>query len=385
MKPAYFAILWNALLLLPRLLHTSLALLWGRLFAVSERRLRRFVSVTWLSNVLDLEPGLIESASIETMHAGTATRSRLRIRYVDPQKPTPGPVSLFIKSTPPNFGAALFGALFRLGGNEVSFYRHVRPDVPVKSPRVYYCEGNSKSYAMLLEDLTDEGCSFRSLAEKCSREEGLSIVTTLARLHATFWQSPRFETDLAWVNRFETDRDFHLLSLVRHLSVPIACSKFEAALPLPIRQAIPHLMNNYRRLEEQWSRGPRTLLHGDAHLGNMYFQEGQAGLLDWQVHQYGQGMRDVAYFLINSLEEEVRLSHQEELIRHYLATLGDLDVALDFDTAWRQYQFQSVYAWVAGIVTAPSTFQPEEVVLAGLTRSCKAILDLDALDLIRRL
>ncbi len=38
------------------------------------------------------------------------------------------------------------------------------------------------------------------------------------------------------------------------------------------------------------------------------------------------------------MDEELRLAHQEELIRHYLATLRELGVSLDFDTAWRQYR-----------------------------------------------
>ena len=60
-------------------------------------------------------------------------------------------------------------------------------------------------------------------------------------------------------------------------------------------------------------------------------------------------------------------------------------VELGFDTAWRQYRLQSVYAWIAGVVTAPSNFQDETVVVSGLTRACNAILDLDAVELIREL
>ena len=255
----------------------------------------------------------------------------------------------------------------------------------MRSPEVYHCEGGSNDYVMLLEDLAEKGCSFRDLASKCTFEEAKSIVTALAQLHASFWQSQRFETDLAWVNRFETNRDHRLLSLVRRLSVPISFKKFGHVLPAEIREVVPHLMNTSLCLEEQWAREPRTLIHGDAHLGNMYFQDGQAGLLDWQVTQLGQGMRDISYYLINSMSEELRLAHQEELIRHYLVSLRDLGASLDFDTAWRQYRLQSVYAWIAGVVTAPSNFQHERGGSAGLSRSGKAILDLDAIALIREL
>ena len=385
MKPAYLAILWDSLLLSPRLLAAALRVLLGRLFSNPSDRLREFTAVPWLAGQLGLDAQAIQSASIEVVHTGTASRSRLHIQYAEHLGEAPGPRSLFIKSSPPDFGSALFGVLLDLGGNEVSFYRHIRPEVPVKSPQVVYCEGNSHDYAMLLEDLTDKGCSFRDLASQCTFEEARSVFTTLAQLHARFWQSERFETDLAWVKRFETNRDFRLLKWVRQLSVPIAYKRFGHALPAEIRDIVPHLMDNYLLLEQQWAQEPRTLIHGDAHLGNIYFQDGQAGLLDWQVNQRGQGMRDVAYFLINSMQEELRLAHQEELITHYLATLAELGVSLDFETAWRQYRLQSVYAWIAGIVTAPSNFQEDRVVIAGLTRSCRAIIDLDPMALIREL
>jgi hypothetical protein len=385
MKPAYFAILRDFLLLLPRLSKAGLRILRLRLSVRSEDSLQKFTSVDWLAEHLGLDRQLIDSARIEPVHSGTATRSRLRIQYVDGLPAPPGPTSLFIKSRPPDFASALFGVLFDLGGNEVSFYRHLRSEVSVKTPAVHYCEGDSSNYVMLLEDLSEKGCEFRDLASRCSREEAVRVVTTLAQLHARFWQSERFDTDLAWVHRFETNRDARLLNLVRQLSVPISFQNFGHVLPSSLREVVPQLMDRYQRLEEEWAREPRTLIHGDAHLGNMYFQDGEAGLLDWQVHQRGQGMRDVAYFLINSLSEELRLAHQEALIAHYLSTLRDLGVALEFDTAWRQYRLQSVYAWIAGVVTAPSNFQPETVVVAGLTRSSRALVDLDAVSLIRAL
>jgi hypothetical protein len=384
-KPAVLQILWDALLLLPRLIAASLKVLFAKATHADRSRLGKLTSSDWLAARLELDPQRIAAATIEEVHTGTASRSRLHIRYTgDPAAP-PGPASLFIKSSPPDFGSALFGVLLDLGGNEVEFYRHLRRDVPVQSPRVYASEGDSASYLLLLEDLTDQGCDFRDLTSKCSPEEATSVVTTLAQLHAGFWQSERFATDLSWVRRLETNRDARLLNLVRHLSVPIACRKFGHLLPPGTQEVIPHLLERYPRLEPLWAEEPRTLIHGDAHLGNMYFQDGRAGLLDWQVSQLGQGMRDISYFMINSLDEALRLEHQERLVRHYLGTLRERGVSLDFDTAWRQYRLQSVYAWIAGIVTAPSQFQPESVVLTGLSRACKAILDLDAVALIREL
>ena len=282
-----------------------------------------------------------------------------------------------MKSPPPDFGSALFGLLLDLGGNEVRFYRHLRSELPVDAPRVDHAEGDSLGYVLLLEDLTDRA-GFRTLVDGCSDAEALRVVESLAALHARYHESPRFDADLAWVKRFETNRDAALLDLVRRLSIPVALRRYGHRIPDEIRAAVPQILDAYPGLEPRWAEGPRTLIHGDAHLGNLYFRDGRPGFFDWQVTQLGQGMRDVTYFLIHSLGVEQRRENEQRLVRAYLAALADGGVRLDFDTAWKQYRLQSVYAWIASVVTAPSRFQPEEIVAAGLTRSCRALLDLDA-------
>ena len=99
MKPAYFAIVRDVLLLLPRLLFVGLQLLLRQGFSKPSNRLRKFTSVEWLAEHLDLDPRLIDSATVEEAHTGTATRSRLMIRYAGHLETPPGPPSLFIKST----------------------------------------------------------------------------------------------------------------------------------------------------------------------------------------------------------------------------------------------------------------------------------------------
>lgn len=158
MKPAYFQILRDTLLLLPRLVAGSLRVLLAKATQADRRQLGRLTSRDWLAGRLEVDPQRIAAATIEEVHTGTASRSRLHIRYTGDPAAAPGPASLFIKSSPPDFGSALFGVLLELGGNEVAFYNHLRSDVPVKSPRVYSSEGDSASYVMLLEDLADQGC-----------------------------------------------------------------------------------------------------------------------------------------------------------------------------------------------------------------------------------
>jgi hypothetical protein len=74
-----------------------------------------------------------------------------------------------------------------------------------------------------------------------------------------------------------------------------------------------------------FNEGERTLIHGDTHSGNLFVDGGRTGFYDWAVAGRGPGVRDVAYFLCNSLPFETRRSHGISLLTRYrtkLATAG---------------------------------------------------------------
>ena len=57
-------------------------------------------------------------------------------------------------------------------------------------------------------------------------------------------------------------------------------------------------------------------MHGDAHPGNVYFRNGEAGLLDWQAVRRGHPGRELAYTLVTSMTTADRQAHQRELLDH---------------------------------------------------------------------
>ena len=53
-------------------------------------------------------------------------------------------------------------------------------------------------------------------------------------------------------------------------------------------------------------------MHGDAHPGNVYFRNGEAGLLDWQAVRRGHPGRELAYTLVTSMTTTDRQTHQRD-------------------------------------------------------------------------
>jgi aminoglycoside phosphotransferase (APT) family kinase protein len=257
----------------------------------------------------------------------------------------------------------------------------------VRAPRVYFAAATRRGtrFALLLEDLVASGCRFADITAPSDPERARAVMRALALLHAAYWESSRLHGDLAFGRGSPRDPVFRVGRILSGLSLQPAFERFGDLVPVELQRAAGFLSGHRLALESLWARPPLTLIHGDAHLGNLFFDGPEVGFLDWQVAQPGQGLRDVTYFLTNSLSVEARRAHGEELIRVYLAALAEAGAPpVPFSLAWEQHRLHALYTWIACIVTAAAaTLQQETVVRAGLERSSAAVVDLDSLGALR--
>jgi aminoglycoside phosphotransferase (APT) family kinase protein len=174
--------------------------------------------------------------------------------------------------------------------------------------------------------------------DHCTLAHAKAVVEALATLHATYWESDRFATDLAWVRPrtsrfgFEWHQRSFTVARQQYLAGPVA-----AELPASMKELVQRWDANDRLVYDYWDRLPATILHGDSHLGNTYSHpDGRAGYFDWQVMYRGHGLRDVGYFFLSAADEELH-SHEREVVAHYLDHLAARGVELDRDKAWANY------------------------------------------------
>jgi aminoglycoside phosphotransferase (APT) family kinase protein len=198
-------------------------------------------------------------------------------------------------------------------------------------------------------------------------------IDAFAALHAPFRASPRFapDGDLAWVVR--RSRGYGSAApLVR-----FAVDRLGPSLPDASRRLAEVYLPRADGIAALLAEGTPTLVHGDAHIGNMFADGGTPGFLDWAMVSCAPGLRDVAYFLGGSVPTDLRRARERDLLARYCERLREGGVAIDFDAAWEQYRVQLVTAWIAAVVTAAmgSHWQPIEVGRAATQRASAAIED----------
>jgi len=342
------------------------------------------VTAEWLSQALSGRyPGTrVESLDVTDILWGTGTKMMATAGYNDAGRTHGLPERLCIKA-----GLAEHRALVKFCyQTEARFFAELAPRLSLGLPHVLFAGSNGDQGMVVMEDLRAAGAHTCRVQDPLTREQAAAFLNDLAALHARWWDSPALadEGELGWLMRHdplpdEAWGDFgrgqlrpetwaHYMSLPRALAVPAACRN---------RETIHAAMQALRRFGEE---GPRCVVHGDAHLGNMYItREGRPGFLDWQTARRGHWAHDVTYFYVSALDPLDRRAWEKELIAGYLAMLARHGVAdpPSETEAWQAIRAHIVYGLFYWMVN-PVEWQAEENNAATAPRFAWAAVDLDA-------
>ena len=146
---------------------------------------------------------------------------------------------------------------------------------------------------------------------------------------------------------------------------------------------------HHAELDQAWSAGPETLIHGDPHIGNLFLDGDRVGFLDWGMTTFGSPLRDVSYFLTMGVDVDDRRRMQVDLLQHYLdvrTALGGTPIS--FDDAWAAHRLLAGYNVLASFLglTPPYNAPERQVFSGGFRRLAMASLeDLETVDAIRDL
>ena len=322
----------------------------------------------------------VTSVSVIDGDAGTSSRARLALTGDGV------PDSVFVKMPAETAATRLMGELGRLAETETRFYRQLSPEL-TGVPKSYGSAFDPVTgrFVLVLEDLAVDACEFpdtlapahdgpgepRSSNSRpdCTQPSGAVCPNAAARVHSDGC-TPRRAT----APHYSPGRWLKMSArrLAGKIDIPVDKGRF--------------IDDNYRAVAQLIDQPPHTVMHGDAHPGNVYFRNGEAGLLDWQAVRRGHPSRELAYTLVTSMTTADRQAHQRELLDDYrraLAAAGGPE--LDRDDLWDRYRQGAQYAYVATLIIAGmGGMQAESIALEGLRRSVAALEDLDTVALLEK-
>ena len=228
-------------------------------------------------------------------------------------------------------------------------------ELPLETPVVYEAVPDYPrlDFLLVMEDLEQRDAFMRNTTAPLSVDEVASGLRGLASLHSHYWGiTASSHPHLRWVKQWEVSEGW-TGGLNRRM--PLGLSRTEGCVSDSI-QALPgpEIVDLWARFVASLATGPQTLLHGDAHIGNVYtLPDGTCGFLDWQVTRRGNWSQDMGYFLVGTLSPEDRRAHEDELLAIYrdALTVPDKPAMEELRLRYRAGHIYGLAIWLSTLGT----------------------------------
>ncbi len=347
------------------------------------------ITVEWLTDILcrDLPDARVKGLRLDARDDGSSNRRRIFVDYNEAGKAAGLPDRLFCKAAEGLENRIVLG----VSGTalaEANFYNLVRNRLDIEAPRAVYAgfDPETFAYIIVMPDMAGE-VHFCDERTRLDWKGATALVTTLARLHGRFFESPELGTralpfrhwPIWWRDMMTGAPDF-----------PDFCDRgFVDAQSVIPNRLFARRADIWPATEKSVARHlhlPRSLIHSDVHFKNWYrTDKGDLGLSDWQLTTIGHWSRDYAFATTTALTVEQRRDWGEELLRFYLDQLaacgGERPGYDDALTNVRQQLFSALAFWT--ITLRPTgdmpAMQPEHTTYEFIKRMATAIDDLDSL------
>lgn len=340
------------------------------------------VTPAWMTQALASRfPGVeVATVRLASIDDGTTSRTSAQLTYRDGE----GPARVFVKAQGRLDHRLVLAAVRGLLPEARIFVSGEA--LPLEMPQVYGVGVNVRraDTIVVIEDVTQRGATPNIATAPLTVEQVGNGLDGLARLHARYWDMP-LPHSLKFLRPWTLASGWTPLALT---GVTWGVRNLRAAgqghvLPVAVRDR-SRLFRGFHRYSAMARCGVRTLLHGDAHVGNTYaLPDGTIGFYDWQLVRTGAWFHDVGYFLVSALGVEDRRTHDRQLLTRYLESLraAGVTTAPDAAAAWASYRQTPIYGLNIFLQTlALGDYQSDAVSATCIARFAAAFDDLDTAD-----
>ena len=312
---------------------------------------------------------------------GTCTKIRLRLDVDEAGKQAGIPETVFLKG---GFEEHSRQLVFLLKTESLGYRDLLAPSQALNSPTCYFAdyEEERSQGIVIMEDLARRGAVFGNPLEPRSHDDIAKTLSLLARFNAASWNFPEAAASgaLDWV---ETAPPFSRPGLKPYLEP----DRWQGFVQMPRGAAASTLFHDrlwaieaLNRMETLAQQVPNCIIHGDTHLGNVFFEpDGTPGFYDI-VPRRAPPLSEVCYHVTLAMDVADRRRWERDLVRHYLDELkryGVTDLP-GFDAAMHQYGAFLIEGYCL-VLTNDAYFMPEAPITAYGSRFSAAMLDNDTI------
>lgn len=336
------------------------------------------LSADWLSEKLGYH---VKAFKLEMLGEGGGLLGLVTRLHIDSDS---GPSSIIAKFPTPTEENRAVATTYDMYGREYRFYTQVAPHVPLKAPDCYHAEFNADNsdFVLLLEDL--QGYRLGDQVKGCSVSEAHLVIESIASLHRNTWQ-PDHITEIR-----QHDMPYQREGMIGGFGFgwPVVKSDFTDVLTNAVSaqdiERLETLPGHLNQLLDEIHDGPLVIGHGDVRLDNIFFSDTSNALVDYQAVSKASPEHDLAYFVTQSLPDDVRRAEDWVAVYHTHLTSEGIDYSLA--TSRERYRRCALYLLCYAVVIAGTLDQANErgrkLAETLLGNSLRSLKELDAIELL---
>lgn len=298
------------------------------------------LSTDWLSDVLGYK---VNHYKLELLGEGGGLLGLVTRLHLEAAEGPASMIAKFPTQAPENRAVA---ETYDMYGREYRFYTQVAPTVPLRAPACYYARFNPENsdFVLLLEDLQDYRLGDQ--VEGCSASEAHQIIESIASLHRNTWQ-PDHLTEI-----LQHDRPYQREGMIGGFQVgwPVVLEQFPHLFTEDIIKTVAKMPDHVNPLLDKIYQGPLVIAHGDLRLDNIFFSDIDIALVDYQAVCKAAPEHDLAYFVTQSLGDDVRQT--EDWLAIYHAHLTSEGIDYDIETSRERYRLCAMYFVCYAVIIA---------------------------------
>jgi aminoglycoside/choline kinase family phosphotransferase len=276
------------------------------------------ITAGWLADALGLPVATIETEPIGVGVGLLGELVRVTLTYDEPVDGAPASVVVKLPTT-----AAANKALamaFQFYEREVRFFRDVAPTAKLRVPKAWHTDMDvpSERFVLVLEDLCDY-----ELADQVAGmtvDQARRAVAEIAPFHSQWWETESLDA-LEWMPTSDHPITMQSATVMRD-SWDTFVSKWEHVVPPGGLEVGAAVRDAFESMLVELARPPRTIVHTDFRLDNLFFGPDEVAVIDWQLTTRGGGAYDIAYLLAQSMSADLRRAHGLDVLRHWYDALS---------------------------------------------------------------
>ena len=342
------------------------------------------VDAAWLNAALSGWPE-VTAVSHEDIGEGTGIFgqiSRLELRYGEPATT---PTSVIVKMAclePENLAIANALGIYE---RELRFYEELAADLPFRIPSSYLAvRGDDGRFVLVIEDLSGEFVVGDQVVG-ATPEQAEAVVDALIPFHVGWWEHSDLDS-MDWLPEPDAPAYQAAVPGIYRAGLPVLQAEWADKISPAAMAAAVALDPKFEELLLRTATGPRTVIHTDTRLDNIFFAadgSGEVALIDFQLALRGRGVADIAYLVGTSMSIADGAANWERLLRRWHDGLVVAGIDYPWEACVLHYKEAALY-YLAGAMSLVGTFDAGNergaaLVHAYSTRILEHVADINAI------